>query len=298
MVRRSTTAATPEITSTPHSVPVARTDAPAELDYDSLGGTPTLATTKPTNGTRTKLNLPASMAEDFIRRTIAKIVQTKAETRRTQLEAALEAAAFKDWCQKLWKSKARPEKPYVEVEKNGRADITANFTVQERFTPSNIKIPPLKDGQTPAQALVEALVDQDIEREDAERLVKAELDLVAEKGARNLKELLYGHYEGRAFVDATPEEVRLGQKLFKLLKDNFTAEEQKLIIRTEIKAKIQKDFIGRVPNYCHSAEQVEAIFRVLTPVFFFAGEEFGLNDDEATKLERLKEEAGTFIGTD
>lgn len=294
MARRRTTPTTPAVT--PHSVPVARTESASDIDYDSLGGTPTLATAKPADGARTRLTMPDNLTGDLTRRVMAKLIAKKAGARLDQLEPALNAAAFKDWCRRLWKSKTRPEKPYVEVEKNGRSDITANFIVQERFTPSNINIPPLKEGQTPARALADALVDQGIEREDAERLVAQELDLVAEKACRNLKELLYGHYEGRVFVDATPEEVRLGKKLFELLKAEFTTEEQKLLIRTEIRAKVKKDFFGRVPNYCHSADQVEAVFRVITPVFYFGGEEFGLNDDEATKIERLKEEAGTFIG--
>lgn len=231
------------------------------------------------------------------------------DKRNKREKKAINAAIWPLYVKALWQKKSQPKNPGIEIKgENGKVDITAMFQVN---TGSKIKInmPSCSEDQEPDEVFVEALVDAGLEEQDAINLVQKEIDFTPQWSVdftalltskndkeREAAEKLFTHLQGE---DAEGNSIPSDTPLV------FTPEELNYLQchingRCKFQARLTDgdNFLDRVCDYAHSAEQLETILAFITPEFFINRTKFGVSDDPATCNERLIEMAATMLGAE
>lgn len=232
---------------------------------------------------------------------VSEIVDTRLDSSKDELcEFALDIV-----CKKLWDSKVRPLNPVLTVKVGNTVDSHAKFLFTDKF---KYRFPEIPDDANARDFFVQIFVDLGLEQADAENLVDDELDLNPIVGIRPLTELLNGHYgEKRQFIDSSDAEKEAGRKLMQMLKaqpdadgmcqvEVLTAEERGLLIRRENGIKVKSEFYSRVCLYCHSVEQLKAIFKVIVPIAYPTQQKFAINEVPDKRATRLVQAAANIIG--
>jgi hypothetical protein len=288
----------------PHSIPAAvRPAADAAADaFDDLDGGAPAPKKSGKSGDRPTLPLPPQVVEAFKRYVGAKVLEEIVTERQKNAENEVSEACFDLYVEGLWQHKKQPTNPGLKLNNDrGQPDLEAMFQVQDRFTKNNIHLPEPetdKDGnpvETLQQATVKLLVGLGLEKDLAEKFLAEEVDMRPVKSLRAFNELIFGHYQGKDWVDATPEEKAVGQKLMDFVK-TLPPEERKLVLKTEPQVTVKKDVIGRLPFYAKCAAHVKALLKVFTPVYFCSKAKLGISDTPQQKVDRLGDIAKDIIG--
>ena len=257
---------------------------------------------------RWEVVVTGAQAEMFSRWITAKSVSEVVDARLENTKDELCEFALNIVAEALWKTKTRPLNPTLTL-KTGPAgttlDSTAVYLFQDKF---KYRFPDVPDGIKARDHFVEVFRDMGLEMSDATKLVDQELDLNPVVGIRPLTELTSGRYgEKRQYIEATAEEKEAGRKLMKFLTSPadedgnctvaaLTPAERQLIIKRDSGIKVKAGFIGRVCNYCHSVDQLKAVFKVIVPIAYPAHQKFAINDTPERRAVRLKDAAADIIG--
>jgi hypothetical protein len=287
--------------------PAANKAAASAADLLSQLNDLTPTTTKPKASGKQKWEL-VLVGEDAVkleRWVKAKMVSDLTEARLENAKDEFSEYALDVIAKAMWKSKTRPANPVFICKVGNTPDFQAVFLFTDKF---KYRFPEIPDDVVPRNHLIQTLVDLGLEEGDAARLVDTELDLKPVVGIRPLSELLQGRYgEKRAWIEATAEEQEAGRKLMAFLTaqpDNdgqctveaLTVEERGLVIKRDPGIKVKADFYARVCSYCHSVEQLKAIFKVIVPIAYPTHQKFGINDSPETLAKRLVNAAADIIG--
>jgi hypothetical protein len=290
-----------------------QTAAPKSSRLASIGAKKVAATAA--HASRPSLELTPALELTFQRVVEADAVAELADDRLQQEREALDKGVFELWAHTLWKDKVQPPNPELKIMRNGMVDISAIYQVQAKF---RIEKPPVPEGKTLPEVLIEALTDafvgtglaEEDSEADATRLVNEELDFTPKKMMRPYNELLEGHYEGdgknRAFKEATEAEKALGNKVLDLLECRdlnqldptklLTDEEYNELNREVDSVVVKKGFLQRVCTYARSEAQVVAILKIIKPQPMLSGKKFALASDKEEQLRRKLAVAIDILG--
>lgn len=256
---------------------------------------------------RWEVVLTGPQADTFSRWIEAKMVNEVVETRMDNSKEELCEFALSIVADAFWKAKNRPTNPTLVIRRAGTTtvDSQAVYLFTDKF---KYRFPDVPDGVKPRDHFVTVFVGLGLEQKDAEKLVDQELDFNPVVGLRPLTELTQGRYgEKRQYIEATAEEKEAGRKLMLFLTSKpdengeatvqaLTPEERSLIIKRDTGIKVKAGFYGRVCNYCHSVEQLKAVFKVVIPIAYPAHQKFGINDSPENRAKRLVNAAADVIG--
>lgn len=210
-----------------------------------------------------------------------------------QAKARMKELIFPLYVEAMWRHKTQPQNPALRVDRDGKLDIEGTFVVKAQFS----KIDMDRD------QLVNLLVDQGLQESDAQALVENEIDFTPQTELK-LNALLNGYWEGKAFLEPNAEQRRIGEKIAHFLMGHeaepLTDEERDSIrgvglITTPV-AKVKPGFFERVCGYCHSKEQLAAVFALISPIQAATGFKFGVSDTKDVRDDRLIDEAERILG--
>ncbi len=276
-------------TATKPSIPAAiRSTAPSDDDLlnDFGGGTAPAPKTKKT-AVRTELKL-SSDGEEILRKFIpAKRLAESFNSHFENLRSLLRIESWKSFLSSYWSAKSQPGNPAIVSKVDGKPDMSTMLIVSAKF-----KVQAENAGE--AESL---LVQLGLDSVKAKSLVAEELDFSPIIGLRNFNELLKGHKDGKNWIDATDEEKNVARKIMTVLRAELTPEELALARTTIGSTKVKEGFLARVCQYCNTEEQLAAVFQVIQPQQSFKGAEFGINDAEDVRRERLLDFANDVLGT-
>lgn len=217
-------------------------------------------------------------------RVVADVMMAKADALKNEVNEA----AMKAYIANLWRNKSQPKNPVLRtLNADGRVDCESMFVVQNRFT---VQIP---DPDDAANSIAQFLRDSHVAKPDD--LVNNELDVSPQVGLRPFNELVSGHYEDKDFVDATPEEKAVGEKLLQFVM-SLSDDEKALVLRTTPKVKVKPGFFERVTSYCGTREELEKVMAIFKPVVQNKNAKFGMSDTPVDRINRLLNKASEVLG--
>lgn len=264
-------------------------------------------TAKPKAGGKQKweIVLTGDDAEKFNRWISAKMVSEVTDARLENSKDDFGEFAMDVIAKQLWKSKVRPTNPTFIVKSGTATDSTLVYLFTDKF---KYRFGEMPADVVPRNFFVDIFVGLGLEKGDSERLVDNELDFSPVMGIRPLTELTQGRYgEKRQWMDATAEEQEAGRKLMSYLTaqpdangncevEALTPEDRAIILKRDPGIRVKADFYARVCSYCHSVEQLKAIFKVIIPIAYPAHPKFGINDSPELRTKRLVNAAADIIG--
>lgn len=279
-----------------HSIPAVPTGGDLAADFDALGAAAPAPAPKKKSGDKPTMPMTAEAKAALVRWATAAVLFDAVEARKKNSEGPVKEFCFDYWCEQLWRNKTQPANPALKAETpDGRPDIEAIFQVQDKFSKNNMAIPQVPEGTSPVEAIVALLVELGLEEAEARRFLAEEVDLKPVHTLRAFNELIFGHYEGKEWQEATDEEKAVGKKLMDFVK-TLSPDERALVLRSEHQITVKKGVIPRVPGYCRRAADVKSIFRVFTPTHFASHAKMGISDTPTRRAERLGEIARDIIG--
>jgi hypothetical protein len=217
--------------------------------------------------------VPATLLPAFERFVAAKQVTEIAEGRMKAEEGILKDTLIDAFAESLSKMRCKPSNPRLTVAKDGKPDIEGLFQVQAKFYPQ--ADPECQGGAK--EKLVSALCKAGLTADVAEQVVGNEVACADKTTIRPFSELIEG----------APVEQELAGRLMKLLMDNFSDDERKLMLAPVEKYEIKDGFFERLAMYCPNKVQIMACIRVLRPVHFLSHLKLGLSESPQGKLNRL-----------
>lgn len=252
---------------------------------------------------RFELVLDETAQLNFHRWNSAKHVFDFVEARKDNMAEEMKEYCLQAMADEIIKQGAFPGNPQISIaNSDGTPDESAIFQVQSRFVIKKGDDKPNED------TVIESLIDVGFGRSKAEELVANELDFTPSTYARPLNDLMEGHYEDRNFIEATEVEKSAGNKIAAFLLadpagdakmvivEPLTAAEREVTIRTAPKIVVKKGFLERLTTYAKTAQEVLAIFKVITPVCFLSSPKFGISDSPTVKAVRLIKESAEILG--
>jgi len=248
------------------------------------------------------VEIPAVAHRAFVRLVNANAILEVAEARKEAEETIVKETMLEAFAASLFRNGTMPPNPKLTADRNGKADMSGIFQVQQRY---KINMPDDVDSNTDIPARLKfALVAAGLDDESADNLITNEIDAEPLVTLRPFGELVNGHYEGqgknRTFVEATEVEKAIGQKLLQYVSgiesEPLTDEERALVVQVQENVKVKEGFLARLKVYCKTQEQVVAVLKVITPVHFVSHMKYGASDTPEQRQERLKEIADDLIG--
>lgn len=217
--------------------------------------------------------VPTAILPAFERFAYAKQICDKAEARMKAEEGILKDTLIESFAEGLSKLRCKPANPRLIVYKDSKPDIEGLFQVQEKFWP---QADPECQG-TAKIRLISALVKAGLTTKDADELVTNEISCEEKEAIRPLADLKNG----------APIERQLGERLSKLLKDNFTADELSLIMKEDAKYEVKEGFFERLALYIPTKDGIMAVIRVLKPTHFLSHLKVGVGETPQGVVNRL-----------
>lgn len=234
---------------------------------------------------RPQVPVPAALLPSFERFAYAKQIYEKAEARMKAEEGILKESLIDSFAESLSKLRCKPTNPRLLVTKDGKADIEGLFQVQAKFYPQ--ADPECQGGAK--DKLVSALVKAGLTADMADKLVTNEVACEDKTTIRPFSELIQG----------APIEQELAGRLMKLLMDNFSDDERRLMLAPVEKYEIKDGFFERLAMYVPTKEGILACIKVLRPVHFLSHLKVGVSDSPLGVLNRLYGYAKDLLfGTD
>jgi hypothetical protein len=220
----------------------------------------------------------------------AKVLYDQFESNLTAVKDELKTQLFVLYAHTMWIQKSQPANPKLLVlNDKGKSDMESLYVIQAKF----------KVQADSAEVATQLLVGVGLSQDNAEKLVEHELDFTPFTGLRSFNELVKGHREGEGWVEATPAEQAVAQKLMSLVMGQqvapITPEERQIILRNEPQVVVRDGFLERVTTYCESEEQVLGVFQVVQPVNYPKGAKFAVSDDAETRNKRLVAECANIL---
>lgn len=222
---------------------------------------------------RPSFPVPSQLLPSFERFVAAKQVAEIAAARMEAEEGVLKDTLINSFADSLSRMRCKPANPRLTVAKDGKPDIEGLFQVQAKFYPQ--ADPECQGGAF--EKLVSALVKSGLDKQTAEKVVKNEVACADKTAIRPFSEL----------IDGAPVEQQLAEKLMKLMLENFTEDERKLLLKASEKYEIKDGFFERLAMYCPDKAQIMAVIRVFKPVAFLSHLKLGLSENPQGRLNRL-----------
>jgi hypothetical protein len=173
---------------------------------------------------------------------IFKMSEGKQKAAKAMILPVLRRKLIEKWLDREGKT----ENPVIVTEK-----ARANFVVREIL---KIDLPEKEDG-TPGSVL-DRLVEAGFEKEEAEKVFEREFKEEVVVNFRPLNDLRHGE----------PTEQKVVNKLLKLVLENFTQDEQRMLLRRETKVTVEDGFLDRAPKHAkESIEKLDALLTVVSP---------------------------------
>lgn len=208
------------------------------------------------------------------------------EARKGVEAGPINARLLAEFTEQLFSQGFQPVNPRVVTERDGEVDHQANWTVQAKFKLQAKTSAELKSN------LHEVLGSDD--------LFDNEIDCTPLTTLRPFNELVIGHYEGKDFVQATPQEEAVATKLLTFVQGQkavpLTDAERDLVLVHQDQMKVKPGFFDRVKGYCKTVDELRGVFGVITPVHFLSHAKFAVSDNPQERQDRLVEAVGTFLG--
>lgn len=171
---------------------------------------------------------------------IAKMAKGKSDTAQSLIKPILRRKLMEKWLE----TEHKTDNPTIITE-NARA----NFVVRDIL---KVDVPD-KDNGEPGSVL-DRLLEAGFDEEEAEVIFKREFTEKKDINFRNLRDLR----------DGTPEESAAVKKLLKLVRDEFSPQEQKMLLKKETKVEVNEGFMDRAIK--HAADSIEKLDALLTVV--------------------------------
>jgi hypothetical protein len=207
------------------------------------------------------------------------------EARKGVEAGPINARLLAEFTEQLFNQGFQPVNPRVVTERGSEVDHQANWTVQAKF-----KLP--KTSLELKANLHKVLGSDD--------LFDNEIDCTPLTTLRPFNELVLGHYEGKDFVPATPQEEAVATKLLQFVQGvkavPLTDAERDLVLVHQDQMKVKPGFFDRVRGYCKTVDELRGVFGVITPVHFLSHAKFAVSDNPQERHDRLVEAVGTFLG--
>jgi hypothetical protein len=220
---------------------------------------------------------------------VASVAEELFASRKEAMSELLKAQLLNEFANQLYAKCSQPVNPKLQVEKDGRLDHQATYTVQARFKFS---------ARTSDELL--AMLKAALGSEEGQRLFDNEIDTTPLTTLRSLNELMIGHYEGQDFVPATQQEQAVAEKLIAFIDGQnatpLTDEERELALVLQDQMKMKPGFFDRVAGYCKSVADLKALFRVITPLDFLSHAKFGISDTSQQRHHRLMAAVADILG--
>lgn len=231
---------------------------------------------------RPQVPVDESLKPAFQRFAYAKEIEEIAEARMKAEEGILKDTLINSFADSLSKMKCKPANPRLTAAKDGKPDCEGLFQVQSKFYPQ--ADPECQGGAK--EKLVSALQKAGLAADVAEKVVSNEVACADKTTIRPFSDLIEG----------APIEQQLAERLMKLLMENFTDDERKLMLAPVEKYEIKDGFFERLAMYCPSKAEIMACIKVLRPVHFLSHLKVGLSETPQGKLDKLAEYAKDMIG--
>jgi hypothetical protein len=258
-----------------------------DLSLDALAKAGTTKK-KASSNARPELQLSKEAQDLFRKFAPAKELSDYFKSHFSQSRSDFLDVAWREFVDFMWSQKTQPKNPSLSTKgEDGFPDCAGQFVVVAKLS---------VDAEGPEQA-VEKLVDQDIQLEDAERLVAEELDFTPMTGIKPLNHLRNGRKEAGAWIDATEAEKEAAIKLQTvLMSDAFTDEERQLLITSHSSVAVKSGFLNRACTYANSADQLDALLSIVKPQVQLRSVKFAVSDTIEDAASRKIEEAADILG--
>ncbi len=173
---------------------------------------------------------------------VYKMAEGKQKTSKSLILPVLRRKLLERWLEEGHKT----DNPVVVTDK-----ARANFVVRDML---KIELPEQEDG-TPG-SVRDRLADAGFSEEEADDIYEREFSEKVEMNFRSLNELRRGE----------PGEQRAVNKLMKLVLENFSPDEQRILLRKETKVEVNDGFLDRAVQHCDgSSEKLDALLTVVSP---------------------------------
>lgn len=272
------------------STPVVRTTSAASL-LGALSGKATAK--KASKPERPEVQLSEHAEQLFSEFAPAKELADIFTERAENIKGQLIDEVFEQYVGAMWTGKSQPTNPSLKSRNvDGRVDCEGIYIVQEKI---KVQVP---DPNEPAESTIALLFKSGVSEPAARKLVESEIDFTPQVGLRPFTELVSGHYEERAFVEATAAEQAVAQKILEFVTNELTEEEKELVLVNQPKTVVKKGFLERVVTYVGSENELKSVFKVLQPVNYPKGAKFAVSDTPVGKTNRLIGKASEILGTE
>lgn len=205
------------------------------------------------------------------------------------MSAKLRTQLLDEFANQLYATGSQPVNPMLQVEKNGKVDHQALYSVKAMFK---------FFARTSDELLftLKATLGDDA----GQRLFDNEIDTTPLTTLRSFNDLMLGHYEGKEFVPATQQEQAVAEKLIAFIEGQnatpLTDEERGLALVEQDQMKVKPGFFDRVKVYCKSVADLKALLRVIIPVDFLSLPKFGISDTSQERHNRLMAAIADILG--
>ena len=207
---------------------------------------------KPVKQDRPVISVPANALEAFKRMSGADSILDVVQARKDVEHGLLKEIMLDSYAETMFVDGKQPANPRLEVEKDGRPDISGLFQVQARFKFN------IQEGDDPIKdRLTQSLVAAGLTVKGASEIVEKEVDTTPQTMLRPFNELVVGHYVEKEFVAATEQEQSVATKLLAFVMgqeaEPLTEEEKDLVILNKESVKVKGGFLSRLKGYCKTA---------------------------------------------
>lgn len=175
----------------------------------------------------------------------ADVVHKMAEGRQKAAKSLILPILRKKLLEKWLDQGHKTENPVVQTEK-----ARANFVVRDIL---KVELSEKEDGSP--GSVRDRLMEVGFEEEKADTIFDREFSETVETNFRNLNELRNGE----------PNEVKAVTKLMKLVMENFSPEERRLLTRKQTKVEVNDGFLDRAVQHCEDIDQLDNLLSVVSP---------------------------------
>lgn len=248
----------------------------------------------PKKNDRPTMALPPEVEKLFLEWIPANNLKELVDSYEKEHKNELKDELFDLFVKTIWSLKKRPMNPTLQVSKNKKPDSSGTFIVKDSY---KINYPEVPEGSSARGVIVDFLKSQGLSEANAAKLVDDEISFVPITALHPLNELIFGKKQGKDFVPPSDLQKNTAQKLLKILKEQFTAEERSLLIYTKQNTDVKKGFLERVTQYCNSEEELRKVLtNVIIPEDSLRAGEFAASDSFNEKKSRLIEVMESVIG--
>jgi hypothetical protein len=228
---------------------------------------------------------------------ISKIVEARKKVAGDELKEHLWQKITDKW----FEAGSKPSNPKVEIKRGKSVDCSCIFQVR-----SNMKVICPQDHPSARGAVTEAMVKVGFKPEVAEKIYDENVEVEVKNSVRPFNELVFGTWitgkNGKELKKATDVERSAATKLMAAIQnkpaEDFTGEEQSVLLTKETKYVVVGGFLDRAPTYCEDADQLRKLLTVLVPGMALSHVKFAQSDNEAVQVKRALKAFAALLGVE